>query len=36
MIDGYVGGRIRERRIVLGLTQQQLAEMNRGILPTSS
>jgi len=27
MIDGYVGGRIRERRIVLGLTQQQLAEM---------
>ena len=27
MIDGYVSGRIRERRIMLGLTQQQLAEM---------
>src|SRR5262245_9913764 len=27
MIDDYVGGRIRERRIMLGLTQQQLAEM---------
>ena len=26
-IDGRVGGRIRERRITLGLTQQQLAEM---------
>ena len=26
-IDDYVGGRIRERRIMLGLTQQQLAEM---------
>src|ERR1700733_110528 len=26
-IDDYVGGRIRERRILLGLTQQQLAEM---------
>jgi transcriptional regulator with XRE-family HTH domain len=26
-IDGRVGGRIRERRIMLGLTQQQLAEM---------
>jgi transcriptional regulator with XRE-family HTH domain len=26
-IDDYVGGRIRERRIVLGLTQQQWAEM---------
>jgi transcriptional regulator with XRE-family HTH domain len=26
-IDNYVGGRIRERRIMLGLTQQQLAEM---------
>ena len=27
MIDDYVGGRIRERRIMLGLTQQQLAEI---------
>ena len=27
MIDDYVCGRIRERRIMLGLTQQQLAEM---------
>jgi transcriptional regulator with XRE-family HTH domain len=27
MIDNYVGGRIRERRIMLGLTQQKLAEM---------
>jgi transcriptional regulator with XRE-family HTH domain len=27
MIDDYVGGRIRERRIMLGLTQQKLAEM---------
>ena len=26
-IDTRVGGRIRERRIMLGLTQQQLAEM---------
>jgi transcriptional regulator with XRE-family HTH domain len=26
-IDDYVGQRIRERRIMLGLTQQQLAEM---------
>jgi len=26
-IDGRVAGRIRERRIMLGLTQQQLAEM---------
>jgi len=26
-IDDFVGGRIRERRIMLGLTQQQLAEM---------
>jgi transcriptional regulator with XRE-family HTH domain len=26
-IDGHVGARIRERRIMLGLTQQQLAEM---------
>ena len=26
-IDGRVGGWIRERRIMLGLTQQQLAEM---------
>jgi transcriptional regulator with XRE-family HTH domain len=26
-IDDNVGGRIRERRIMLGLTQQQLAEM---------
>ena len=25
--DEHVGGRIRERRIMLGLTQQQLAEM---------
>ena len=25
--DNHVGGRIRERRIVLGLTQQRLAEM---------
>jgi transcriptional regulator with XRE-family HTH domain len=27
VIDDHVGGRIRERRIMLGLTQQQLAEM---------
>jgi transcriptional regulator with XRE-family HTH domain len=27
MIDDYVGGRIRERRIMLGLTLRQLAEM---------
>ena len=26
-IDDHVGGRIRERRIMLGLTQQQLAEI---------
>src|SRR5436305_3020081 len=26
-IDDHVGSRIRERRIMLGLTQQQLAEM---------
>jgi transcriptional regulator with XRE-family HTH domain len=26
-IDNHVGGRIRERRIMLGLTQQQLAEL---------
>jgi len=26
-IDNHVGSRIRERRIMLGLTQQQLAEM---------
>ena len=26
-IDNYVGGRIRERRIMLGLTQQQFAKM---------
>ena len=26
-IDDHVGGRIRERHIMLGLTQQQLAEM---------
>jgi transcriptional regulator with XRE-family HTH domain len=26
-IDDHVGGRIRERRIMLGRTQQQLAEM---------
>ena len=26
-IDEHVGGRIRERRIMLGLTQQRLAEM---------
>ena len=26
-IDDHVGGRIRERRIMLGLTQHQLAEM---------
>ena len=26
-VGNHVGGRIRERRIVLGLTQQQLAEM---------
>jgi transcriptional regulator with XRE-family HTH domain len=25
-IDGHVGARIRERRIMLGLTQEQLAE----------
>ena len=27
VIDDHVGARIRERRIMLGLTQQQLAEM---------
>ena len=27
MIDDYVGGRMRERRIMLGLTQQRFAEM---------
>jgi transcriptional regulator with XRE-family HTH domain len=26
-IDDHIGGRVRERRIMLGLTQQQLAEM---------
>jgi transcriptional regulator with XRE-family HTH domain len=26
-IDHHIGGRIRERRVMLGLTQQQLAEM---------
>jgi transcriptional regulator with XRE-family HTH domain len=26
-IDDYVGGRIRQRRVMLGLTQQQLAKM---------
>jgi hypothetical protein len=26
-VDNHIGGRIRERRIMLGLTQQQLAEM---------
>jgi transcriptional regulator with XRE-family HTH domain len=26
-IDNHVGARIRERRVMLGLTQQQLAEM---------
>jgi transcriptional regulator with XRE-family HTH domain len=26
-IDRFVGGRIRERRIMLGLTQQQLADL---------
>ena len=26
-IDSHVGGRIRDRRIMLGLTQQQLAEV---------
>jgi len=26
-VDDHVGGRIRDRRITLGLTQQQLAEM---------
>ena len=26
-VDNHVGGRIRERRIMLGLTQQQFAEM---------
>src|SRR5437879_13799586 len=26
-IDGRIGGRIRERRIMLGLTQQQLADI---------
>jgi transcriptional regulator with XRE-family HTH domain len=26
-VDNHVGARIRERRIMLGLTQQQLAEM---------
>jgi hypothetical protein len=29
-IDDHVAGRIRERRIMLGLTQQQLAEMISG------
>src|SRR6202162_3917530 len=29
-IDDHVGSRIRERRIMLGLTQQQLAEMIGG------
>jgi len=27
MIDDYVAGRIRERRIMLGVTQQHFAEM---------
>jgi transcriptional regulator with XRE-family HTH domain len=27
VVDDHIGGRIRERRIMLGLTQQQLAEM---------
>jgi transcriptional regulator with XRE-family HTH domain len=26
-VDAFVGGKIRERRIMLGLTQQQFAEM---------
>jgi transcriptional regulator with XRE-family HTH domain len=26
-VDRYVGARIRERRIMLGLTQQQMAEL---------
>ena len=26
-VDGHVGARIRQRRIMLGLTQQQLAEL---------
>ncbi len=26
-IDGHVGARVRERRIMLGLTQQQLADL---------
>jgi len=26
-IDRYVGARMRERRIMLGLTQQQMAEL---------
>jgi transcriptional regulator with XRE-family HTH domain len=46
-IDGHVGKRIRERRVMLGLTQQQLAELigvtyqqahkyERGINPVSA
>jgi len=27
MVDRYVGARIRERRIMMGLTQQQLADL---------
>jgi transcriptional regulator with XRE-family HTH domain len=26
-VDRYIGARIRERRILLGLTQQQMAEL---------
>ena len=26
-VDRYVGGRIRERRVMMGLTQQQMAEL---------
>lgn len=26
-VDGYVGGRIRERRVMLGLSQQQMANL---------
>ena len=26
-VDGYVGGRIRERRVMLGLSQQQMAKL---------
>ena len=26
-VDRYVGARIRERRIILGLTQQQMADL---------